>query len=285
MRIVTLIYVKLTLKNMQTKLTFLLEDSLANPSALPGKEKAQMMNATCGAKCYEQFKRLNPNMSSQRMFLVSRILMADWYSSRCALTWKMKGTKFSRLLFVLQPKTLRIAETDAGLLLKTPCSADAYTENLTKKEQRFGNSGTLAQEVQTGFIYQRGMLPTPTASDVEGGVSNPNQISQKNGRFVRTSNNTGTEFGAKLRDVAGMLLTPSASDGLRSGMTMDSLKRHNKVNAENSNLAEQIAHKVGGGTSHLNPRFVAEMMGFPHNWTELPFQSGDKNQSKDMEMP
>jgi hypothetical protein len=102
---------------------------------------------------------------------------------------------------------------------------------------------------------------------------------------VRTSNNTGTEFGAKLRDVAGMLLTPSASDGLRSGMTMDSLKRHNKVNAENSNLAEQIAHKVGGGTSHLNPRFVAEMMGFPVDWTESPFLSGEQNQSKDTAMP
>jgi hypothetical protein len=164
--------------------------------------------------------------------------MAEWYSSRCALTWKVKGTKFNRLLFQLQPKTHRIDETDAGLLLKTPCSADAYTENLSKKEQKFGNTGTLAQEVQSGFIYQRGML-----------------------------------------------LTPSASDGLRSGMTMDSLKRHNKVNAENSNLAEQIAHKVGGGTSHLNPRFVAEMMGFPPNWTELPFLSGEQNQLKDTETP
>jgi hypothetical protein len=540
MRIVTLIYVKLISQNMQTKLTFLLEDSPANHSHLPEKEKGKMMNATCGARCLEQYKRLNRDSSSLKMSLVSRILMADWYSSRCALTWKMKGTKYSRLLFQLQPKTHRIEETDAGLLLKTPCSADAYTENLTKKEQRFGNSGTLAQEVQTGFIYQRGMLPTPTASDVEGGVSNPNQITQKNGRFVRTSNNTGTEFGAKLRDVVGMLptpqatdwntatkpetyearrqrhaakgvnlqmslrqmavmlptptvmdsanngdmtaaaklmqgathrssgqpiqktltmeihqqiladnqplmeelankpmlkrtnlppqkefvewirsvtnakelsqmidvklstaehwfrtdakgfshpsieewtkiaeifqvteqmnarmmeqssiewtgmlptpnaaegykgaktynpksqmgsslsamagsgmlptptamdstsatasmkstqvkegsmhsmtlsrflLTPSASDGLRSGMTMDSLKRHNKVNAENSNLAEQIAHKVGGGTSHLNPRFVAEMMGFPVNWTELPFQSGEQNPSKDTETP
>jgi hypothetical protein len=26
----------------------------------------------------------------------------------------------------------------------------------------------------------------------------------------------------------------------------------------------------------LNPRFVAEMMGFPVNWTELPFQNGAK---------
>ena len=28
--------------------------------------------------------------------------------------------------------------------------------------------------------------------------------------------------------------------------------------------------------SQLNPRFVAEMMGFPPNWTELPFQSGEQ---------
>jgi len=49
------------------------------------------------------------------------------------------------------------------------------------------------------------------------------------------------------------LLTPSASDGLRGQMTMDSLKRHNKVNAENSNLAEQIAHKVGGGFPSVSP--------------------------------
>ena len=35
--------------------------------------------------------------------------------------------------------------------------------------------------------------------------------------------------------------------------------------------------------SQLNPRFVAEMMGFPVNWTELPFQSGEQSPSKDME--
>jgi len=28
-------------------------------------------------------------------------------------------------------------------------------------------------------------------------------------------------------------------------------------------------------TSQLNPRFVAEMMRFPTNWTELPFQNGE----------
>ncbi len=155
--------------------------------------------------------------------------MADWYSSRCALTWKMKGTKFNRILFQLHPKTLRTEGTDVGLLLlKTPCSADAYTENLTKKEQKFGNSGTLAQEVQTGFIYQRGMLPTPTCQDAKQKENSPSQ--------------------------------------------------QHKINE----LSIAVA---GGSNSQFNPRFVAEMMGFPANWTELPFQSGEQNQSKDTEMP
>jgi hypothetical protein len=37
--------------------------------------------------------------------------------------------------------------------------------------------------------------------------------------------------------------------------------------------------------SQLNPRFVAEMMGFPPNWTELPFLNGEQNQLKDTETP
>jgi hypothetical protein len=117
-----------------------------------------------------------------------------------------------------------------------------------------------------------GMLPTPTVMDSTNATATMKSTQVKEGSMHSMT-------------LSRFLLTPSASDGLRSGMTMDSLKRHNKVNAENSNLAEQIAHKVGGGTSHLNPRFVAEMMGFPPNWTELPFQSGEQNPSKDTAMP
>lgn len=79
----------------------------------------------------------------------------------------------------------------------------------------------------------------------------------------------------------GFLLTPSASDGvMRSQMTMEHLKNHKKKNAENSNLSEQIAHKVGGGTSHLSPLFVEEMMGYPLIWLVSPFLShnGEKKQ-------
>lgn len=111
---------------------------------------------------------------------------------------------------------------------------------------------------------RKGLLPTPTAIE----ISHSNRVE-----------------GLKVQGAKGMitdyldfhyLLTPCASDWVRSGMSMETLNQQGK---EQANLAQQIAHKVGGGTSQLNPLFVEEMMGFPSMWTTLPFlsQSGDKN--------
>lgn len=44
-------------------------------------------------------------------------------------------------------------------LLKTPSASDAHTENMAKKNQRFGDSGTLAQEMETGLIFLREVSP------------------------------------------------------------------------------------------------------------------------------
>ena len=74
----------------------------------------------------------------------------------------------------------------------------------------------------------------------------------------------------------GLLLTPGAADGMRANFTMESLRNHNKPHAERSNLSEQIAHKIGGGTSQLNPLFVAEMMNFPLDWLVSPFLGGGR---------
>jgi len=40
-------------------------------------------------------------------------------------------------------------------LLKTPSAADAHTGNMKKKRQKFGDRGSLAQEMETGFIMKR----------------------------------------------------------------------------------------------------------------------------------
>lgn len=55
--------------------------------------------------------------------------------------------------------------------------------------------------------------------------------------------------------------------------------RHALRDRGKNNLGEEMsewAYRQTGKTSQLNPLFVAEMMGFPLDWTVLPFQSGDK---------
>jgi hypothetical protein len=224
MQIVTLIYVKLILENMKTQLMLFPEDFLVSRSALQESGKVRMMNATYGEKCYEQFKKLNPHLSSQKMYLVSRILMADWYSSKCALTWKLKGTKFNRLLFQLVPKTLRTEETGAGFLLPTPTAMDSTnaTATMTSTQVKDGSmhSVTLTRAMSMG------MLPTPQAQEGD--------------------------------KITGL---------------------------ENQDSITKRVRQMTGTTSQLNPRFVAEMMGFPPNWTLLPFQNGEQNLSKDTGTP
>jgi hypothetical protein len=66
-----------------------------------------------------------------------------------------------------------------------------------------------------------------------------------------------------------MLPTPMASD---CGEKVTGL--------ENQDSLTKRARLETGKTSQLNPLFVLEMMGFPPNWTELPFLNGETNQSK-----
>ena len=143
-------------------------------------------------------------------------------------------------------------------LLPTPTALDKGGGRINKSL-----SPNAAERPTLALAARKGLLPTPCSIEAT--------------KFTKTIN-PNSQMGQGLTTLAvnGLLLTPSATDGLRSTMTMDSLKSHNK---ENANLAEQIAHKVGGGTSQLNPLFVEEMMGFPLMWTALPFLSpnGDKN--------
>lgn len=65
---------------------------------------------------------------------------------------------------------LGTGEKGFGLLLKTPCKFDA-TVSSGKKNPKFGDSGSLAQEIQSGFIDNRlnpqgDLMRTPTTMDV-----------------------------------------------------------------------------------------------------------------------
>ena len=146
------------------------------------------------------------------------------------------------------------------------------------------------------YLCFHGILPTPNAAEATHWSTSYNPSSQMgsgltamalNGMLPTPCAQNLKERGekSKQKDLPEMfskadwLLTPVASDGKRSMMTMSNLKAHKKPKAEQSNLAELIAHKVGGGTSQLSPLFVEEMMGYPLMYLVLPFLSpdGDRN--------
>jgi DNA-cytosine methyltransferase len=70
---------------------------------------------------------------------------------------------------------------------------------------------------------------------------------------------------------AGILPTPTA----RCWNQGTEKERPKGQPTRRSELNHLVSQEIGK-PSHLSPRFVAEMMGFPPNWTELPFQSGEK---------
>ena len=154
--------------------------------------------------------------------------------------------------------SLGLEDMAVAQLLPTPTALDKGGGRINKSL-----SPNAAERPTLALAARKGLLPTPCSIEAT--------------KFTKTINpNSQMGQGLTALAVNGLLLTPMDADGMRANMKMQALKNHNK---ENANLAEQIAHKVGGGTSQLNPLFVEEMMGFPLMWTALPFlsPSGDKN--------
>jgi hypothetical protein len=156
-------------------------------------------------------------------------------------------------------------------MLLTPTTREEVQdlEKFKARMEKYPN-GTTMPNLATQIV---GMLPTPRTADVEGGTVKNVQI--ENGNYFRT-NKEGVRWGVKLRDVveSGILLqTPRASDKNMHWKT---------ENWKGDDLGSQM-NEIFGTRSHLSPLFVEEMMGFPENWTTLPFQSGDKSQLKHTE--
>lgn len=109
-----------------------------------------------------------------------------------------------------------------------------------------------------------GLLPTPTATD------------KGTGRMNRSlSPGAASRPSIALAARMGLLPTPTANDGKNATLPESQKDR--------TSLVGEVMKKTDGRISQLNPLFVQEMMGFPHLWTELPFQSGDQNLSKPTE--
>lgn len=282
--------------------------NLANPTPLQENERARMMNAIYGPKCLEQFEKFNHVGLWERTFSELLIGQTGWSSRRCKLIWRLRGTKYKRTYFQLVPSTLRTEETEFGLLLKTPTVMDGLVTS-GKKNPISGNSGTLAQEIMGNFsptMIKLGLLPTPTCAETIQ-PKEPIEVFGNN----RIRSKQGIEGSCKLVDLLqnNLLPTPRANQVNGCNLHSENLANRNKGNLEeviaksllptptaddnpakntgkrNQDSLQKRAFQQTGKTSQLNPRFVAEMMGFPSDWLELPFLSTETSQLKGTETP
>jgi hypothetical protein len=194
------------------------------------------------------------------MFAASLIGQKGWYSTRCRLTWNLQGTKSFRLYFQLAPSTLPTDETGFGLLL-TPTAVQTceHPEDMQARAKAKGyKNGTKFGSLTSQVVH--GMLPTPTTQEPTSNceITETGRRKTKDGKGSHSLN---------LGRVVTMLPTPTTG-------------------ADHGTPYQQGGESLRcrlGQTSQLNPRFVAEMMGFPANWTESPFQSGETKASKHTE--
>ena len=255
---------------MQTELIFSPEASHVNLTHLQESEKEKKMNAICGLKCLEQLEKFNHVGLWAKTFSGLLIGQTGWFSTKCKLTWKLKGTKFSRMYFQLVPQTHRTGEIGFGLL-PTPTVSETIECTEAREVIMRGNSPRIKSnqgtdgQAKLNDMARVGLLPTPIAMDSNGATANMKSIQVKDGSMHSVTLSRALTM--------GMLPTPTADDNPAKN-----------TGKRNQNGLQKIAYQTTGKTSQLNPRFVMEMMGFPPNWTELPFLNGEMKVSKPEEM-
>lgn len=206
--------------------------------------------------------------------------MPGWYSSRCALTWKLKATRSGRAYCQLQASTLPTADTEPSLLptvTTTNASQGIHSKNNcgkpllpmvaaallptpnavegTKYTRTYNPNSQMGKSLTAMALND--MLPTPEANNYKNGHR---RLSPRIERKLEQGWTVG------LNDLATLRLLPTpvvCLDGAYADRNPES-RRHSKSIAT-------LAFEAGGGTSQLSPLFVEQMMGFPTGWILLPF--------------
>lgn len=166
-------------------------------------------------------------------------------------------------------------------LLPTPVASDAGVGTVIGKNDRIVMTpkGKIRKVNQKGHYWSIGLgrmvglLPTPRANLINGcNLGSPELANRNKGNLEEVISQWIQEE---------MIPTPTARDW-KGAASPESLEKRGRIPEKNI-LPDFFART--GKSFQLNPLFVAEMMGFPPDWTVLPFLSEEKNPSKDTETP
>jgi hypothetical protein len=264
-----------TLPLFAEELTCSAAASPASRLASPAKGLAQPTLAPSGRKCVGLFENAGRASSWVKTFAACLVTQGAWHSKVCVLTWKLKATTSSRFYFQLRALVPPTTATGSGLWPTPDAALATGGKTLNREVSLTGRTPDgKKRQVSINDYAKRGLLPAPTAST--GGSNNNSAAVLERGH--------GTNL---IGAVKRLLPTPVAADAIRSSPTYAggnlTLRgallptptvngNHNRAglsptSGDGLSTAVKKVAQPGGGS--LNPRFVAEMMGFPPDWCDL----------------
>ena len=156
-----------------------------------------------------------------------------------------------------------------GMLLPTPVATEIHHAERVRKWKSVNLSSPHAQIAGeknpnglTDFLDFYGILPEPIPDNAE---------------LENTDGNNLEESILQWLAEGQVMPTPTARDW-KGAPSLENLKKRGKIPQKNS-LPDFFART--GKSFQLNPLFVAEMMGFPPDWTVSPFLGEDRHPLKD----
>ena len=162
-------------------------------------------------------------------------------------------------------------------LLPTPRASESVERRNWKTiVDKVENGGDVTLTTLVKYNHRQGLLPTPNTSDCNTPLSEESK--QKFLENRKNKNLTAVPSSLnQLRQMAyeGMLPTPNARD-YKGGNSIEHLTRvelneKGKIKDNHINQLPNFIKTQTGESSHLNPLFVTEMMGFPPDWLIQPF--------------
>eukprot|EP01133_Synstelium_polycarpum_P009453 gene9453-11065_t len=247
-------------------------DFPASHSVRPESERAKRMTVISSQRLAELLKNHDPS----GLFLKTLLASSAFSNQTVFLKWKLKRLSFF-VRTVTCKRTVPLSDSSEELseaLFQKSAQQDMYYRSLKMAHQSFVVFRLLPLTPRTRETGS-GLLPTPTATEISNMGVTLAQV--KEGRQLANRKNAKGNGGqVSLTDflVYYTLQTQSKRYKQKPGnLPASILERLIRILP----TAAQIGNTKfpAGRHGQLNPRFVAAMMGFPANWTELPFQHGE----------
>lgn len=246
-------------------------DSHVNQSAKQESKKETQMTGGSGMKLLEYYKLANRNGSLLKMLKVLLPSKTAFCSNIVSLVWKMKVTKYNRLLFQLVPKTHHIDETEFGSsdsLWPTPRASDVeggIAKDVQSANGRFfrqnekGEKWGVKLRDAVNYTEKTKLLPTPTTRDYKdtGNIDKWNENMDRDSLPRRIFHMEKKKFWP----------TPAASDNRdRGNLSNPSVQRRIKLGKQ---VGLTMAVKEENTMGTLNSEWVTWLMGYPEGYLDI----------------